>query len=271
MQKILVIGEAAIDRTTWGQCERLSPEAAVPVFLPVRETVTPGLASNTYANLVSLGERFYRIDSLFPESKIEKHRFIQDKTNHHILRVDKNDHIEKPLSVSEVERINFSQYAAVCISDYNKNYLSKSILKLILDKTKLNNVPTFLDTKKILGEWCQSAFVVKINEKEYNLNKEKLDAPEKYCDNLIVTLGENGCIEKKTGMIVPTFKRNVVEASGSGDSYHSALVLGYLQTKSLKVAMEFANYVAGLAVSRPGIITISFNELCDSYKNLITV
>src|SRR5579862_4282386 len=53
--RLLVLGDVILDRYWWGECDRLSPEAPVPIVRKQRTTVRPGGAANTAANLVALG------------------------------------------------------------------------------------------------------------------------------------------------------------------------------------------------------------------------
>ena len=53
--KILVIGDLMIDHYHWGSCERISPEAPVPVVNINSETKLLGGAGNVINNLYSLG------------------------------------------------------------------------------------------------------------------------------------------------------------------------------------------------------------------------
>ena len=53
--KILVIGDLMIDHYLWGSCERISPEAPVPVINIKSESTLLGGAGNVINNLYSLG------------------------------------------------------------------------------------------------------------------------------------------------------------------------------------------------------------------------
>ena len=53
--KILVIGESCKDVFHYGECNRLCPEAPVPVFNSTEITENEGMAKNVQRNLVSLG------------------------------------------------------------------------------------------------------------------------------------------------------------------------------------------------------------------------
>lgn len=52
---ILVLGDLMLDRYLWGDVERISPEAPVPIFHVRRQSEIPGGAENVGSNLVGLG------------------------------------------------------------------------------------------------------------------------------------------------------------------------------------------------------------------------
>ena len=54
-RKIIVVGDLMLDRYLWGQVERISPEAPVPIVKLQRETFTAGGAANVARNLAALG------------------------------------------------------------------------------------------------------------------------------------------------------------------------------------------------------------------------
>ena len=56
-KRILVIGDAMLDKYVWGDASRLSPEAPVPVVRVDRETAVAGGAANVAVNLAALGAR----------------------------------------------------------------------------------------------------------------------------------------------------------------------------------------------------------------------
>ena len=53
--KILVIGDLMIDQYLWGSCERISPEAPVPVINVTKDSEVLGGAGNVVNNLKKLG------------------------------------------------------------------------------------------------------------------------------------------------------------------------------------------------------------------------
>ena len=54
---ILVVGDVMLDEYIWGEVERISPEAPVPVVRVKNETWVPGGAANVSHNVSSLGDR----------------------------------------------------------------------------------------------------------------------------------------------------------------------------------------------------------------------
>ena len=85
---ILFIGEICDDIFVYGKCDRICPEAPVPVFTPRRETQNVGMAGNVANNLRALGER---VQSQYNQSRIEKKRIVDEKTNQMLVRIDSND------------------------------------------------------------------------------------------------------------------------------------------------------------------------------------
>jgi len=54
-RRLMVLGDLMLDHYLWGRCERISPEAPVPVVDVQRESSSLGGAGNVAANLASLG------------------------------------------------------------------------------------------------------------------------------------------------------------------------------------------------------------------------
>ena len=53
--RLAVVGDAMLDRFLWGEVDRISPEAPVPVVRLRRETDKLGGAANVAANMRALG------------------------------------------------------------------------------------------------------------------------------------------------------------------------------------------------------------------------
>ena len=194
--RILVIGESCKDIYQYGDCVRLCPEAPVPVFRSTEKvTKSPGMAFNVWRNIVRM-HRDAKVEIVTNENwgQITKTRYVDNRTNYVIVRIDDNEEL---YGRCNVEEIDYKEYDAVVISDYNKGFLTEDDIRYI---SKQHEV-TFLDTKKILGDWCADIKYIKINEFEFERTKHRL-TPE-LLDKMIVTLGPNGAKHKDASFPVP--------------------------------------------------------------------
>ena len=242
--KVLLIGDSCTDEYVYGEVKRLNPEAPVPVLDHKRTESKDGMAWNVYNNLKSFGIEVYMMTN---EEKIIKTRYIDEKTNQQILRVD----VEPQCKPMEYEIPN-EQYDAVVISDYDKGFITSKKLFEVVHNVKC---PVFIDTKKTI--FPEYNCYVKINDIEYS----KLD--KKY-DNLIVTHGAKGA--EYDGVLYPGEQVNVYDVVGAGDTFLSALTYGYLNYGSIQKAIPFANKAAAIAVSNPGTYVLKEEDvknLCD--------
>jgi D-beta-D-heptose 7-phosphate kinase/D-beta-D-heptose 1-phosphate adenosyltransferase len=220
----------------------MSPEAPVPVMKYSKIETKAGMAGNVCLNLQAFG-----IDITFltnPE-KIVKTRFIDEKSNQQILRVDNEEKV-KPLMLP----VSTDNFDAVVISDYDKGYLPASKLFEIVEGS---NCPVFIDSKKTFLPNKENCFV-KINDIEY----ERLDS-SCYIDNLIITKGSEGCIYKNT--LYPAEKVKVYDVVGAGDTFLSALVYAYLRYKNIDKALMLANKAAALAVQQSGTYVLTEKDV----------
>jgi sugar/nucleoside kinase (ribokinase family) len=112
----------------------------------------------------------------------------------------------------------------------------------------------FLDTKKILGDWMYDVDFVKVNEKEFEMSKSKIDY-EKIKDKLIVTKGSEGCQYLDEIYPVPEVE-SVKDYSGAGDTFFAGFVYDYLKSKDIKSAINYAQECATIVVQKHGVATI---------------
>tara|TARA_Y100000356_G_scaffold13779_1_gene9848 strand:- start:1140 stop:1445 length:306 start_codon:yes stop_codon:yes gene_type:complete len=83
--RILVIGDKCADQYVYGNVTRLCPDVPAPVFKPVKTVQTDGMAGNVARQLK---EWDCYVDTKFNEEFICKRKYIDEKTNHTIIRVD---------------------------------------------------------------------------------------------------------------------------------------------------------------------------------------
>jgi D-beta-D-heptose 7-phosphate kinase/D-beta-D-heptose 1-phosphate adenosyltransferase len=227
----------------YGNIDRLSPEAPVPVFVPKYEENRRGMAGNVEENLKALGCNV----SLLTLEGGTKTRFIDERSNQHIMRLDqdaKGGPIELATSIPSI-------YDAVVISDYNKGCISYGLVEEILQQFR---GPVFIDTKKTDLARFEGAFV-KINSLENSLAKT-------LTSKLIVTLGKQGC--EYAGQIYPAPQVEVADVCGAGDTFLAALVYSYLETNSISEALVFANRAAAVTVKHIGVYAPTLKEINEA-------
>ena len=243
-KKVLIIGESCKDIFNYGKCDRLCPDAPVPVFNGVSTVETDGMAMNVAHNISSLGVEAAIITNEGWE-KSKKSRYIDNKTNQMLLRIDENDEVFNPFDAFSLNEETVRKYDAVIISDYCKGFLTEKAMKQI----SLLNRNVFLDTKRLLGPWCHDIEFIKINYYEHDRTKHLLS--ENIYDKLIVTLGSDGC--KFQGETFPVLKVEIKDSSGGGDTFIAGLVAKYLETNDIRDAIKFANECATKVVQKRGV------------------
>lgn len=244
--KILLIGDVCIDRYVFGTCDRLSPEAPVPVIRQTRSVDISGMSGNVFSNICSMSENI-DVDWIRPSPvTIVKTRFIDSRSKNHLLRYDV-DPIQDP--VKTLEKSKLIEYDLIVISDYDKGFLSREEIESITSSAKCR---VLVDTKK-KDLSCFHRCVIKINEQESQDSKNINST----CD-LIVTLGGNGALYK--GKIYETKKVEAHDVCGAGDVFLSALAVRLLETDDFDRAIKTANKCASHSVTKIGTYTTTREE-----------
>ena len=244
MSEILVIGDSCKDIYVYGSCARLCPDFPVPSFIPSYEKQNLGMAGNVYQNVVALGERASLKSN---NATIEKTRYIDEKTNHMFLRVDSGE--EKVQRITELSTELFKNYQLVVISDYNKGFLREEDIQSICE----NHDQVFIDTKKILGDFCKNCSFIKINQEEYNNSFEYINKNSWTHGKTIQTLAGKGC--QLGDHHFPVDKVEIKDPCGAGDTFLAALCVNFLKTKKIEEAIDYANKCATIVVQKRGVTT----------------
>ena len=237
--KVLLIGDSCTDEYVYGSCERLNPEAPVPILKFNRKETKKGMAWNVRENIESFGIEVYMITN---QETITKTRYIDEKYNQQILRVD-NEPDLKPMNYNLPDE----HFDALVISDYDKGFLSN---EKVFELVKWFDGPVFIDSKKT--KLPKESCFVKINDLEFS----KLDNPS---DNLIITRGSKGA--EYQGKLYPGEKVDIFDAVGAGDTFLSALVYFYLKCGKIEEAIPYANKAAAIAVSNFGTYILTKEDV----------
>ena len=306
--KILIIGDAMLDKYFLGSTERISPEAPVPVLKVESEILKPGGAANVASNISSLGQDTTLIANIGIDTNgkilkkligaqkinliskndkniktITKSRFISQ--NQQLIRVDDetNDKINF-LMPSNIES-QVKKCDALIFSDYKKG-AQNNITKLIKLANKFKK-PVFIDPKGDNFDCYKNSFCITPNRKEFEnivgkcssnqdiVNKSKKLITKLNLKSILITLGSEGMIlvEKnlKPTKIEATSVNEVFDVTGAGDTVIATLCATYLssETKDLKFAAVVANIAAGEVIKKLGAQSISEKELSSKvYENL---
>ena len=247
--KIALIGESCIDVYHYGETTRLSPEGPVPVFVPMRTEEKVGMAENVKNNLISLGNNVLFVTC---DKKIKKERFIDERFNSQVLRVDHDFEIS-PITENMIKKLELSKFDAVVVSDYCNGFLPEKMCRIIVDCA--GSKPVFIDTKKSnLSCFDKSNCFIKVNQ----LERSRVTAVPKNA-KLIVTLGKNGAsFEDKN---IPGFKTDVFDVCGAGDVFLSGMSHAHLGGNSLENSVMFGNLMASISLNYIGNHTVSTEEI----------
>ena len=248
--KILVIGDSCTDVFTYGNNFRLAPEGPAPVFNPVNTKSNGGMALNVKVNIEAIGAKAVLITQ---NEEIFKTRYVDERTNSLLLRVDTNDKASRIdlglIQQLKLNKFNNEHYDAIVISDYCKGFLTEDDIFEISQ----SNSNVFLDTKKVLGEWCRSCDFIKINHLEFDRTKHTIDKLDLY-NNLIITHAHKGC--EYQNKMYPVEQVTIKDMSGAGDTFISGLVCEYVSSYEIDAAIKFAQECATKVVQKKGVCTI---------------
>lgn len=173
--KVLVIGDVMLDEYIWGEVERISPEAPVPVVRTINNTYHLGGASNVVNNICALGGRGLivgviggdpqarALQKLLSSKNIPLDGLIQfhDIPTTHKLRVmaqhqqliridheaSHNDRIEMTKQIIEKVKTLINDVDAVVISDYGKGVISRKLVENVIKFIKKRDIKVVVDPK----------------------------------------------------------------------------------------------------------------------------
>ncbi len=157
---VMVLGDLMLDRYLWGNVDRISPEAPVPVVQVHKETSNPGGAANVAANVSALGAKATLIgvvgDDSFAEMfkrnisacKIQPEHLVVDSNrsttvktrivahSQQVVRIDREVTSEIGDGVIEalLEKIRkqMARVDGVIISDYGKGVITYQLLSELI-------------------------------------------------------------------------------------------------------------------------------------------
>ena len=295
--KILVVGDVMLDRYWFGEVERISPEAPVPIAKINKIEDRPGGAANVARNIASLGgnvtllsvvgtdEPALVLAQLLAQEQVAT-IFKKDSTistivklrvlakNQQLIRIDFE---EKPsheilAEVLDTYSAIIDQYEVIILSDYGKGGLSHTMRMIELAKTHGKKI--LVDPKGSDYNKYKHATILTPNRSElreavgsWSSEDDLAQRAENLrqqlnLDYLLLTRSEDGMTLFADKVYnYPTFAQEVYDVSGAGDTVIGTLGLMVANHFSISDAVNIANFAAGIVVAKLGTATVTKQEL----------
>ena len=196
--KVGVVGDVMLDTYWWGNVERISPEAPVPVVAVSKREQRIGGAGNVALNIASLGASVNMISvlgkdddgvqlaKLLHENNINTTYLVHSdrrittnkiriiSRNQHMMRLDAELADDMVAEDEQALLLAFETYIAVenpdivILEDYNKGVLTVNVIKKIIGLCKEYDILTAVDPKRKNFFAYESVDIFKPNLKEVN-------------------------------------------------------------------------------------------------------
>tara|TARA_R100000808_G_scaffold25076_1_gene61395 strand:+ start:8591 stop:9532 length:942 start_codon:yes stop_codon:yes gene_type:complete len=293
--KIIVVGDYLIDRYRFYKQTRTDPaNDNAPVVELLEEKSVNGGAGNLVRNIESLCGKevqfFYTgcFDELPPgwiDHPTKVRHYVDDRF---FLREDVNDGVGYDESVIDrcIDSIEHGDF--VIVSDYHKGTIKKSDVVRIREECHLKGAISFVDTNHIWDshnniDWLKvnlktAQDFMKVEYRNGDSTMISKDIFEKTGSNVIVTLGDKGCVAyiKELGVNVIFTKdkdNNFIDSIGAGDSFLAGFVsyMARWQGEAYLPALVYGDIVAHLSTQQLGTIDVVSKSMSDEiYRNTKT-
>ena len=296
--RVLVVGDAMLDRYWFGAVERISPEAPVPVVKVNREEERLGGAANVALNVKTLGAQATLLTVVGEDEPARKLQQLLEKQgvktllghdpqlytivklrvigrSQQLLRVDfenSPDHEVLAHMLGDFESA-LADHDAVLFSDYGKGglehiprmiELARRAGKPVLVDPKGSDYARYRGATTITPNRAELAQVVGNWAGEAELrHKAQALRGELGLDGLVVTRSEEGMslFDAAGDATVPAQAREVFDVTGAGDTVIATLAAMLACGLTLREAMPIANRAGSIVVGKFGTATVSYEEL----------
>ena len=300
-QRVLVVGDAMLDRYGYGAVDRISPEAPVPVVRVTREEERLGGAANVALNVRSLGAQCTFMTVVGADEPARRLRSLlesQDITtvlgsdpqlltivklrvigrSQQLIRIDfenQPDHEVLQQLLSDFER-QLPSHDAVLFSDYGKGGLTH--IPHMIERAREARIPVLVDPKGsdygrykgatvITPNRAELAQVVGPWSDEAQLRRKAAALREQLAlQALLLTRSEEGMTlfdgpELAEPFHVKAEAREVFDVTGAGDTVIATMAAMVACGMDLRNATALANRAGGIVVSRFGTASVSYDDL----------
>ncbi|MFZ4054844.1 MAG: D-glycero-beta-D-manno-heptose-7-phosphate kinase [Polynucleobacter sp.] len=296
--RILVVGDVMLDRYWFGDSERISPEAPVPIVQVAKIDERLGGAANVARNVAALGaktsllgvvgvdEAGTRVSELLLASGVDSHLEQDTKVpttvklrviarQQQLIRLDFEEAPSAAALEHKLARFEslLGAVDAVILSDYGKGALDQVATMILQAKAKQKII--LVDPKGSDFERYRGATVITPNRGELRqvIGKwasedeltERAQALRRSLDiqALLLTRSEDGMsLYTDAGVShVRAQAREVFDVSGAGDTVIATLAVALAAAWPLERAMALANRAGGIVVGKLGTATVTSEEL----------
>lgn len=296
--RVIVAGDAMLDRYWFGDAERISPEAPVPVVRITRTEERLGGAANVAINIAAVGahssllsvvgsdepgrtiERLAREAGITPALQFDdslattvKLRIVARQQQ--MVRCDFEAMPAKEALARHLDVFSelLANHNALILSDYGKGGLSH-IVKMISLANEAG-IPVLIDPKGDDYSRYRDATILTPNRAELRqvvgawsgeedlTNRAQNLRTELHLKYLLLTRSEEGMtlFHENGQLTVPTQAREVFDVSGAGDTVIAILATMMATGADIEEAVRTANRAGGIVVGKLGTATVSFEEL----------
>ena len=296
--RVLVVGDAMLDRYWYGAVDRISPEAPVPVVRVTRTEERIGAAANVAYNIVTLGaqaslltvvgedEASHQLEALVAKTGITPYfgRDARLKTTvklrvigrqQQLIRLDFENTPESEVLASQSAAFEklYPSHDAVLFSDYGKGGLAHIPLmieqarnagKVVLVDPKGSDYARYKTATVITPNRAELEQVIGVWADDSDLQTKAQNLRQSLnLHALLLTRSEAGMtlFDDQGQLHVPAVAREVFDVTGAGDTVIATLAAMAATGISLRDAVPIANRAGVIVVGKFGTATVNYTEL----------
>jgi rfaE bifunctional protein kinase chain/domain len=297
-KRVLVVGDAMLDRYWFGAVERISPEAPVPVVRVQREEERLGGAANVALNVKSLGTQCTFMTVVGADEPAQRLRALLERQqiatvlgsdpklytivklrvigrSQQLIRIDfenQPDHEVLQQLLADYERA-LPEHDAVLFSDYGKGGLTH--IPRMIELAREKNIPVLVDPKGSDYGRYRGATLITPNRAELqqvvgpwadeaDLRRKAQALREQLgLQALLLTRSEEGMtlFDGAEPFHVKALAREVFDVTGAGDTVIATMAALVACGMDLREATPLANKAGAIVVGKFGTATVSHDEL----------
>ena len=269
--KILVFGDIMLDRFIFGNVNRISPEAPVPVVCAINEKSSLGGCGNVLRNLINLGVKASIVSVVgqdLPGEKIKHQLHKKGVSTNSLIQLGSIRTTEKMRIVAEGQQVvrvdwdannltdqklnkvlkqiieEITNVDGIIISDYDKGICTELVIKNIISKAKALKMPVFVDPKGKDWNKYSGAFIITPNLKE----AEELIGRELITDEDVETAGKEICEDLSLNACLITRGSNGMSYIGKDIRFHVSSEAREIYDVSGAGDTVIASFAAGILV-----------------------